>query len=384
MGMDIFGRYVFRQTVGALLLVLFSLTTVVWLATALKQLKLVVSQGQSFWLFVKMTLLVLPNLMALIAPIALLIATIHTLNRLNSDSELIVVNASGATVWRIAKPFIIFALLISSAIAAINFYLQPYSMRNLRAYIVQVRTDLISQVLQAGQFTRPEDNLTFHIRDRDKNDDLLGLILHDDRDPTQSVSYLAERARIQRKDSQAILIMLDGHIQRRNKSNNDVSIIAFDSYVFDLSQFGPKTGEFEYKPRERYLSELLNPEPGDRYFKRHPGKFRSEIHERFTSPLYPIVFVLITIACLGHARTTRDGWFGPIAASVALCAGVRVAGLAAANLTTISASATPLMYVIPGVSIIVAAAAAHVRMSPKLGFNIGLEPGQMFGIVRRS
>ena len=384
MGLGIIGRDIFRQTVGALLLVLVSLTTVVWLATALKQLKLIVSQGQSFWLFLKMTLLVLPNLMALIAPIALLIAAIHTLNRLSGDSELIVINASGATVWRVAAPFLALALIVSSAIAVTNFFVQPYSMRTLRAYVMQVRTDLISQVLQAGQFTSPERNLTFHIRERDKNNDLLGLILHDDRDQTQSISYLAERGRIQSNGDQAVLIMFDGQIQRLNKETRDLKIVTFKSNVFDLSQFRPKTGRYEIKPRERYLSELLHPAPDDKYFKRFPGKFRSELHERIASPLYPIVFVFFVIASLGHARTTRDGWFWQIATCIALCVVARVAGLAATNLTTINAAATPLMYAVPALSIIIAAIAVHVRMSPKLGFKIGLELGQMFKTETRN
>ena len=384
MGLGIIGRDIFRQTTGALLVVLFSLTMVVWLATALKQLKLIVSQGQSFWLFLKMTLLILPNLMALIAPIALLIAAIHTLNRINSDSELIVINASGATVWRVAAPLLMLALIISSAIAVTNFFVQPYSMRTLRAYVIEVRTDLISQVLQAGQFTSPEKNLTFHIRERDKNNDLLGLILHDDRDPTQTISYLAERGRIQRKDGQSVLIMFDGQIQRLNKDTRDLRIVTFKSNIFDLSQFGPKTGKYEMKPRERYLSELLHPAPGDRYFKRYPGKFRSELHERIVSPLYPIVFVLIVIVCLGHARTTRDGWLFPMMTCIAICVAVRISGLAATNLTSIDAAATPLMYAIPGLSIIIAAITAHVKMSPKSGLNIGLELGQMFKTETRN
>ena len=88
-------RYIFRQAAGSVAMIMASLTGVVWIALALKQLNLVTSKGQDAWLFFKMTLLALPNLMALIAPIALLVATIHVLNRLNGDSELIVTTAGG-------------------------------------------------------------------------------------------------------------------------------------------------------------------------------------------------------------------------------------------------------------------------------------------------
>ena len=91
----ILSRYLFRQTAGAVLLILLSLTGVVWIALALRQLNLVTTQGQDAWVFIQMTLLALPNLMALIAPIALLVASIHVLNRLNGDSELIIMTAGG-------------------------------------------------------------------------------------------------------------------------------------------------------------------------------------------------------------------------------------------------------------------------------------------------
>ena len=85
--MTIFERYVVRQAGSALLIILLSLSGIVWVALALRQLNVDTSQGQDVWMLVRMTTLALPNLMAIIAPFSLLIAAIHTLNRLNSDSE---------------------------------------------------------------------------------------------------------------------------------------------------------------------------------------------------------------------------------------------------------------------------------------------------------
>ena len=153
--MTIFERYVFRQAGGALLIILLSLSAIVWIALALRQLNVVTSQGQDVWMLVKMTTLALPNLMAIIAPFSLLIATIHTLNRLNSDSELIVLTASGATVWSAARPLIILSMLVALGVAFVNHLAMPWSMRLLRDYIVQVRTDILTQVIQPGQFSAP-------------------------------------------------------------------------------------------------------------------------------------------------------------------------------------------------------------------------------------
>ncbi|MET0651316.1 MAG: LptF/LptG family permease, partial [Hyphomicrobiaceae bacterium] len=88
--MGLLSRYVFRQTAGALLLILISLTGVTWIAIALRQLELMTTQGQDVMRFLGMTTLAIPGLLAFIAPVALLIASIHVLNKLNGDSELIV------------------------------------------------------------------------------------------------------------------------------------------------------------------------------------------------------------------------------------------------------------------------------------------------------
>ena len=111
--MTIFSRYVFRQSAGAVLLILLSLSGVVWIAIALRQLNVVTSQGQDAWMLIKMTTLALPNLLAVIAPFAVLIAALHTLNRLNTDSELIVMTAAGATVWTVARPLLTLALAVA-------------------------------------------------------------------------------------------------------------------------------------------------------------------------------------------------------------------------------------------------------------------------------
>ncbi len=363
--MDLYSRYLFRQAGGALLLILLSLTGVVWIATALKQLTLLTSQGQTTWTFLKMTLLALPNLIAIIAPVALLITAIHTLNKANGDSELIVMTASGATVWRFARPFLALGAIVMILLLLANLYVLPWSTRILQHYIVKVRTDLISQVLQPGQFSSPENQLTFHIRDRTFQGELRGLVMQDDRDKTISTTYLAERGEIYKQGNEAYLIMKDGHIIRRPADADAAQIIAFSQYAIDLEQFGPKDKQRPLKVRARYLGELLNPDPNDRLYIGQPGKFRSEIHERFASALYPIVFVLVALSQLGLAQTTRQGRVRTIMSAFVAASGIRMAGLAATNLLALHTWAIWLVYGIPIAGIVFAAAIATVKMRPK-------------------
>ena len=90
----------------------------------------------------------------------------------------------------------------------------PWSLRLLREIVVEVRTDLLTQVIQPGRFSSPETGLTFHIRERSLNGELAGLIMHDARNPQQMQSYLAERGIIVEQNGTAYLVMTDGHILR--------------------------------------------------------------------------------------------------------------------------------------------------------------------------
>jgi len=374
--MTLFSRYVFRQVANAFVIILVTLTTIVWLATALKQLDLIISQGQGFVLFLKMTVLSLPGLMALIAPNAMLMASLYTLDRMNGDSELIVMTAAGAPVWRIGAPFVVLASMVCVVILICNLCVMPASMRALRALITQVRTDVISQVLQPGRFSSTEPGLTFHIRDRSPTGDLLGLLVHDERDDKLVMSYLAERGRIISNDDGAYLVMFDGHVHRYEVKDpsKGVQIVAFDQYVLNISDFSPKdTSSKELRPRERYLSELLKPDPNLLKNKGASGQLRTELHDRFSTPFYPLLFAFLAVAVLGHARTTRESRWAQILVAAGIAVGLRVSGLTASNLVTLSAGATPLVYVIPIGAIIVAALVAHVRMSPELRSKLSLQ-----------
>jgi lipopolysaccharide export system permease protein len=364
----IISRYVFRQAAGAFLLILLSLAGVVWIALALRQLNVVTSQGQDTLMLLKMTTLALPNLMAIIAPFALLIATMHTLNRLNGDSELIVLTAAGGTVWSVARPLLLLGLLVSLGVGYVNHYANPWSLRLLREYIVQVRTDLLTQVIQPGRFSQPEANLTFHIRDRALSGELQGLLMHDARDPKLVQSYLADRGVIVKQDPAAYLVMYDGHILRREKPDEPPRVIIFDQYAVDLDRFEQKNeANDDLKPRERFYEELVRPDPNSAQFKHAPGQFRSELHERFSNPLFPLAFVMIALASVGQAQSTRQNRVERLVFGFVAAAGLRLAGMAVNNIVALKAGMVPVLYALPLGGIALAAIAIVVGARQRRG-----------------
>ncbi len=350
--------YIFRMLVTAFLAALITLTGVVWVTQALREVDLLTSQGQTLWLFLEITMLALPALVMVIAPVALLIACLFTLNKLNTDSELVVIHAAGASPRRVGRPFMLLAVLVAIMTGFISIYLVPESARELRNLVAQIRADVLTDIVEPGRFTPAGPRLTFHIRDRRPDGTLEGLLVYDWRDPSKVMTYLAEEGRIVRVGDQAYLAMQNGSIQQQEGDKDEISIVRFDNYVYDLSSLSQRTKKIEYHPREMRLSELMNPDPDNTYYKEQPGRFRSELHDRFVNILYPIVFVLIALATLGHPRTNRQGRGNSMILAVLATTAVRTAGFAAASMATSQAAGVYVMYGIPILAIMAAGSAA--------------------------
>jgi len=364
--MGILTRYIFGQAAGALVLIVASLTGVVWIAVALRQLELVTNQGQNLTRFLTITVLAIPNMMALIAPIALLIAAIHVLNKSSGDSELIVMTSGGMPVWGLLKPLGLLAIIVALCVATVNHLIGPWTQRELREHLNEVRTDLMSSVLQPWRFTSPEPRLTLHIRDRSPEGELLGLVMHDGRDPKTQLTYLAERGLIIKQGTGAYLRMQKGHIVRKLPEQPAPQIIVFESYVVDLNQLEQRIEQPGLeRPRERSTWALLTFDPRDPKEQPQAKKSIAELHERLSSPLYALAFVLIVVAGMGQAQTTRQNRTQAVVLAFGLAVGTRVAGIAANNALTGKSNAVWMVYAIPLVAMAVAAFSIYWNIYPR-------------------
>jgi lipopolysaccharide export system permease protein len=299
-------RYIFRTTLGAFLVVLISLTAVIWVTQALRDIDIVTGQGQSVLVFIGITGLLIPMLVLVIAPIALLIAVAHVLNKMSNDSEIIVMNAAGMSPWILFRAFMAAAIVVSLFVGAISAYFAPKGLRMLRDSVTEVRANVVSTIVQPGRFRAIEAGVTIHIRERRPNGQLAGIFLDDRRNPNERITVLAEIGELLDNSGGTFLVLQKGIVQRYEVGQRDPAMVAFDRYAFDLSQFAGGAQAVRYSIRERYLWQLLAPDPKDQFYLEQPDQFRAELHDRLMAPFYPIAFVVIAYAYLGAPRTTRQ------------------------------------------------------------------------------
>jgi lipopolysaccharide export system permease protein len=341
-------RYIFRTAMMAFLAGLFALTAVIWVTQALRQFDLLTSKGQTIIVFFTMTGLTIPSLIAIIAPVALFAGVLYCLNKLNGDSELVVMSASGVSPGTLLRPFVILFCLVFALVGAMTLKIMPLSFDIIEQLTARIHADFITNFARAGAFTELEAGFVFHYRERGPDGSLHGVFMQDRRDPAHVTSYIAELGQTVEKNGLNYLVLAKGSYQRPQESG-DSAMVTFDNYTIDLSQFTPKEGTSK-RPRERSTAELFNPDPNDEATKRLSGRIRAELLDRLASPLYAFAAGLIGFAALGEARTTRQGRGVAIGLAVLAFGVVRILGIAASTLVVSKPHAAFFVWAIPLVS----------------------------------
>lgn len=346
--------YLARQIAGPFLLFTLLMTLVVWMTQALRLLDLVINRGQSAGLFAYLTLLLVPTLLAVIVPVAFFGAALFTLNRLNNESELVVMWSAGLSRTQLAAPVLAVAVFGMSITYACGLYLMPLGQRQIADMVFAIRADIGTAILREGAFVTPSNTLTVFIREITPGGEFRGILVHDSRDTSKPVTYLAEKGVLARTEEGPRVIMENGAIERSEEGGARLSALKFDRYVFDLEQFGGAQRGNQRDTNERFLGELFSPEPETPPGRR--GIYFAEAHNRLSSPLYCILFALIALAAAAKGPMGRSRYVMRLAMAALMGAGLRMVGYGAQGLAAQNPLLCTILYIIPLAGSLAAAA----------------------------
>ncbi len=323
--MNLIQRYIFRKTLGAVVLISMSLGLMIWLSQALREFSIVTLNGQALTTFLELSAFLLPVLVAVIVPVTVMIGVIYALSAMNTDSELVIINAAGTPQWTILKPTLLAATLAALLVWSMTLYISPAASRSWTLLMTSIRGDVIANLVHEGTFVQIAPGLTFHMRSRNRDGSFNGVFVSDYRDPDESNTYLAERGTVIENALGTFMIMNNGTIQQRSKTRQSIQLIEFTSYAFDLSSFTATGSAAAISPNERTTAYLFNPDPDDPVYRNHPGSFAAELTDRFVSPLYCLVFALVPLLYLGHAQSNRQSRTAHIVTAAAIGMAFRIA-----------------------------------------------------------
>ncbi len=340
-----FTKYILRQLIVGMILVTSGLTCIIWLSQSLRFIEMIVNRGLSPGMFVYLTVLLLPNFLVLVLPIALFTVIVFTYSKLITDRELMVMQAAGLSQFALAKPALLLALIVMVFGYALNLQLVPQSYKKFRELQWDIRYNYSHILLREGAFNQVTDGITVYVRQRTNDGQLLGLLVHDQRDKDRPFTLMAAKGAMVQTDQGARVVMFNGNRQSVDRKTNKLSILYFDRYVFDLAASPQNVGERFREPRERTLDELFNIQQAEpKMNAREYGKFIVEGHKRLTSPLSAVGFALIALACLISSSFSRRTQTRQVVLAIAIMVAVQGGALGAENLVAKNLDLIPLLY----------------------------------------
>lgn len=336
-------RYVFRQLLGALLIVTLGLVALIWLTQSLRFVELVVNRGLSFVVFLKLTGLLIPGFVSIILPITTFVVVQFLYQRLSMDRELTVMRAAGLSPLAMARPALAVAVVAMAGHYALNLWLVPASATSFREYQWEIRNHIAAFLLQEGVFTTVSDDLVVYVRAKQPDGALRGIMVDDARDPAQRATILAETGRLLDGANGPRVLLENGTRQVIDQRTGQLNVLSFKENWVDLAAPARATGVRLRDPAEMSIAGLLNPPEGV-VMPRDIPKWRVEAHRRLSSPLTTLSFTMVAlVAVLGGAFRRHGGLLRPflgITAVVALVA----AGLALDSLAVRMHELIPLLW----------------------------------------
>ena len=230
-----FDRYMLSQ-----LLIFFGffsliLVLVYWINRAVRLFDRLIADGQSAWVFLELTSLSLPSIIRIVLPLSAFFAAVYVTNRMSLNSELTVVQATGYSPFRLARPVIYFGLIVATLMSVLTHILVPLSTEQLIFRQSEISQNTTARLLTPGKFLTPSDEITFYVREITANGEMLDLFISESKNSSQRVNYAASRAYLVRTENGPQLVMVDGLTQTLNLENNRLLTTNFEDFAYDIS-----------------------------------------------------------------------------------------------------------------------------------------------------
>jgi lipopolysaccharide export system permease protein len=289
----------------------------------------------------------LPQLLVIIIPIAFFGGTLYGLHRLNSESELVVMQAAGYSRLQLAVPVMFAAAFAAGLTYLCSLYLMPLGQRMMKAEVMSIRADIGAAILTEGSFNTPVKGLTVFIRELDPDGHIHGILVHDTRSAKRPTTYIATGGVLAQTSSGPRLIMEDGTVEQTAQGGARLSVLKFKSYVFALDQFANRQQSQNLETSERYLSELFSPNLGRDRNGRLRKLFLAEAHNRLSAPLYPFAFAFIALAAVMRGRRGRGASALRLTIAAVAAGVLRLVGYGAQGMVGRNPNLFFLLYLIP-------------------------------------
>lgn len=284
------------------------LVSIYWINRAVVLFDTLIGDGQSVAVFLEFSMLSLPAVIGLVLPLASFAAAVQMTNRLSNESELVVMQATGFSPWRLARPVVIFGVAVAILGGVLTNGLIPASSEQLKLREKEISQNMTAKLLKDGVFLHPTRGVTFYIRNIADNGTLEDMFLSDNRGSERRVTYTAKEAYLTRAEGKPRMVMVDGMTQSLDRATGRLSVTYFEDFVYDVSGF--LSNEDEIDPSRDFMStwDLLTKTSEMAVLARDTeGEILETAHKRINDPILCLVTALLGFSALLAGGFSRFG-----------------------------------------------------------------------------
>ncbi len=307
--MSRFDRYLFTQYF--LMFGFFSLILlfIYWINKAIALFDNLISDGQTFLVFFEFSILTIPPIIPIVAPLAAFAAAIFVTNRLKNDSELTIMQATGFSPLRLSRSIFLFGLVVTIILLIISHYLVPKSNNILLKRQNEVASSLNAKLLKVGSFIHPQNGVTFYIGGISTSGVIEDVFVLDERNKDREIIVTSKSGYLITNNNNPILVLKDGIVQNYDLKSTNLSTIHFQDLSYDLTSWSVKERMSKSKLLLTYSSFDLfkDPELVSILTDSSPISVLEELHSRILTPLLALIAALIGFSALMIGDYSRFG-----------------------------------------------------------------------------
>jgi lipopolysaccharide export system permease protein len=228
-----------KDCVNFFLLVVFTVSIIIWVLQAVNYLDFVIEDGHGFLVYFKYTALSFPKIISKIFPFAVFLAFSYIFLKYENKNELVIFWSFGIKKINFINFFIKFSFLFVLVSLLLNAVITPYAQDKARSFIRSSNLDFFESILKPKKFIDVIGNLTIYFNEKNKNGELINVFLNEKIDTSSSKTTYAKTAKINIKNNTKILTLYDG--KSINNLNGKISEFKFSKTDYNISKFSSKT-----------------------------------------------------------------------------------------------------------------------------------------------
>ena len=290
------------------LLILLTISLIIWVLQAVNYLDFVTEDGHGFIVYFNYTLLSFPKIFSRIFPFAIFLAFTYIILKYENKNELVIFWNIGIKKIYFINFFIKFSFIFVLMSVLLNTLIVPYTQDKARSFIRSSDLDFFESMLKPKKFIDIIEGLTIYFNEIDKDGTFVNIFLNDKSGQSSQITF-AKTGKIENRAGRKVLVLEEG--QTINQINGKISEFKFSKTDFDISKFSTKT-TITKKIQETSTKDLVKClmifhksvdliDFSKIYLDRNCGadnleNIHQELYSRLIKPLY--ITFLITISLL--------------------------------------------------------------------------------------